>query len=142
MKRAIYLLFAFTSRNLSAQGDDVEILTKLNQDWLRSIVEKDTTTLGRILARDFVLVAPNGKKMTRRDNLENLFKQDVASIHIDSVRVRILTLNSGVITAYTTFVFNNDGKSATGQNCYQDIYLKRNGKWVAVSAHVTLLNLK
>jgi hypothetical protein len=28
----------------------------------------------------------------------------------------------------------------TGRNCYQDIYVKRKGKWMAVMAHVTLLS--
>lgn len=28
-----------------------------------------------------------------------------------------------------------DGKDMTGENRYQDVYVKRNGKWSAVAAH-------
>jgi hypothetical protein len=30
----------------------------------------------------------------------------------------------------------------TGQNCYQDVYVKRKGNCLAVAAHVTLLSMK
>jgi hypothetical protein len=35
-----------------------------------------------------------------------------------------------------------DGKDITGKNCYQDVYIKRKGRWVAIAAHVTLLGME
>jgi hypothetical protein len=29
----------------------------------------------------------------------------------------------------------------TGKNCYQDVYMKRNGQWLVVFAHVTSLGM-
>jgi uncharacterized protein (TIGR02246 family) len=137
---AVLLLAIF--QNAFSQHNDIKELTKLNQDWLNSYSTKDTATLAKIFADDFVLVSPKGVKMTKHDIISNLDKQETVSINIDSIDVRLLTKEVGLITAYTTFVLKIDGEDMTGQNCYQDLYIKRKNKWVAVAAHVTLLNIK
>ena len=98
--------------------------------------------MGRILADDFILIGTNGARLTRKDNLLNLVSPNIAitSVNIDSVEVRLLTPVVGVMTAWTSFTLTLDGKKMSGKNCYQDIYMKRENKWVAVAAHVTLLN--
>ena len=135
-------MFATIFQNAFSQNKDIEELTKLNQDWLNSYPKKDTSTLAKIFADDFVLISPKGVKMTKHDIIRNLDKQETASITIDSIDVRLLTNEVGLLTAYTTFVLKIDGKDMTGQNCYQDVYIKRKDKWFAVAAHVTLLNMK
>ena len=125
-----------------SQKKDIEALTKLNQDWLNSYPKKDTATLAKIFADDFILISPKGVKMTKRDIIANLDKQETVSVGIDSLDIRLLTKKAGIITVYTTFVLKIDGKEITGKNCYQDVYVKRKGKWLAVAAHVTLLSVK
>jgi uncharacterized protein (TIGR02246 family) len=144
MKKETMVIFVLTliCQTVFAQSSDIEIITNLNKDWLDSYINKDTATLNRIFAPDFVLISHTGNKMTKDAIIENLDEQETVSIHVDSIDVKLLTGNVGVVTAYTTFVLYVDGKEMTGQNCYQDIYVKRKGKWVAVTAHVTLLNLK
>jgi len=136
------LLLAMICQNAFSQNKDVEELTKLNKDWLNSYSTKDKATLARIFAEDFVLISPKGTKMTKQDIINNLDKQETVSMAVDSIDVRLLTNDVGLITAYTTFILKIEGKDVTGQNCYQDVYLKRNGQWFAVAAHVTLLNMK
>lgn len=138
----VILLLTFICQTVFAQSKDIEIISNLNKDWLASYVSKDTATLNRIFAPDFVLISPTGSKMTKQSIINNLSKQETVSVTIDSVDVKLLTADVGVVTAYTTFVLKIDGKETTGQNCYQDVYVKRKRKWVAVTAHVTLLNLK
>lgn len=125
-----------------SQNKDVEALTKLNTDWLASYSTKDTATLEKIFADDFVLISPIGSKMTKNDILTNVGRQETVSIKVDSIDVRLLAKDVGLITAYTTFVLKVEGKEVTGRNCYQDVYVKRKNKWQAVAAHVTLLNAK
>jgi hypothetical protein len=79
--------------------------------------------------------------MTKHDIISNLDKQETVSIRIDSVEVKLLTADVGLITAYTTFVLKIEDKDVTGKNCYQDVYVKRKGKWLAVAAHVTLISM-
>src|SRR5258706_13066528 len=145
MKSVLLLgaLVIFFSFNSLGQGQDIETIKKLNEDFLNSIVKRDSSMLSKVLADDFILIAPNGSKLNKNDNLLNLRSPNVEvnSVNIDSVEVRLITPDVGILTAWTTFVMKIDGKSSTGKNCYQDIYMKRKNKWVAVSAHVTLLSI-
>jgi uncharacterized protein (TIGR02246 family) len=136
------ILLAIIFQNAFSQNKDVEELTRLNQDWLNSYQKKDAATLNKIFAEDFILISPKGAKMTKRDIIDNLDKQETVSVNIDSIAVKLLTTDVGLITAYTTFVLRVGDKEMTGQNCYQDVYIKRKNKWFAVAAHVTLLNMK
>jgi hypothetical protein len=142
IRQSLSVLFLLIIQNVFAQNKDIIELTKLNHDWLQSYITKDSTTLNNIFADDFVLISPNGSKMTKSDNMSNLGKQETVSVNIDSIDAKLLTENTGLITAYTTFVLKIDGKEVTGRNCYQDVYVKRKGRWMAVAAHVTLLNMK
>lgn len=138
----ILLLFTVIFKNAFTQTKDVEAIKKLNQDWLHCYLTKDSTTLAGIFANDFILIAPNGKQMTKRDIIGGLHRQETVSIDTDSIQVRMLTAEVGLVTAYITFVLKQEGKEMTGQNCYQDVYIKRKNQWFAIAAHVTLLSMK
>ena len=127
---AVLTLFSQTAFSQRADTD-IETLKSLNKNWINSYPTKDTTTLNKILADDFVLINHKGTKLTKKDIINNIHKQETVSAKIDSVDVKLLAEDVGVMTAYTTFVLKSDGQEMAGQNCYQDIYVRRNGKWVA-----------
>ena|SRR5215469_10813130 len=141
MKILLSVLSMLLFQNAFSQNKDVDELKKLNQDWIHSLLKKDTTTLSNILADDFILISPNGNRMTKKDNLDNLKMLEVISDNLDSVDVRLLSNDVGVVTAYTTFVLNVNNKHVSGRNCYQDVFVRRKGRWLAVAAHVTLLSM-
>jgi uncharacterized protein (TIGR02246 family) len=142
MKIIFSFLLMCVLQNTFSQNKDVEEIKKLNYDWMNCYVTKDNVTYSKIFADDFLLISPGGKKFTKKDILGNLSKQEITSTHIDSVDVRLLTNDVGILTAYATFVAKDGGKNVTGRTCYQDIYIKRKGRWLAVSAHVTSLDAK
>jgi ketosteroid isomerase-like protein len=127
-----------------SQNSEAEVLKNMNQDWLNSILNRDTATLGKILADDFVMITPFGTRNSKIDNLETLLSKNVTvtSIHIDSLDVQILSADVGVVTAWTSFVIRDGSKETRGKNSYQDVYVRRRGKWVAVTAHVTLISMQ
>jgi uncharacterized protein (TIGR02246 family) len=137
---ALTVFFCFDCRG---QNGDVDEIKKLNKDWLNSFPTRDSATLDKILADDFVLIGANGSRQTKKDNLRNLVSPGIEfkSVKIDSVDVRLLTPDVAVLTAWTSFIFKTDGKEMNGSNCYQDVYMKREDRWWAVSAHVTLLGM-
>jgi uncharacterized protein (TIGR02246 family) len=140
----IKFLFSFllmsVLQNAFSQNKDVEEIKKLNYNWINCYVTKDSVTYSKIFADDFLLISPGGKKFTKKQTVANLKSQQITSTHIDSVNVRLLTNDVGILTGYITFVAKDGGKNVTGRTCYQDIYIKRKGRWFAVSAHVTSLN--
>jgi ketosteroid isomerase-like protein len=144
MNRIVLIVFvlSFTNPWNTFGQSDVDTIKKLNLKWVNSYVTKDKATLDAIFADDFVLINPKGIKTTKQDNLTRLSGQETLSVNVDSVDVRLVSKDVGVLTAYITFVMNSEGKKMTGRNCYQDVYVKRKSRWYAVSAHVTLLSLE
>jgi uncharacterized protein (TIGR02246 family) len=140
MKKIILsILSLFVLLHAFSQNKDVEEIKKLNSDWLNLSVTKDTAAFSKIFAEDFVLINPAGKKVTKQEGVRNILHQDLKSVTIDSLDVKILTKDVGLITCYITFMAMDNGKETTGRTCYQDAYIKRNGRWFAVAAHVTFL---
>ncbi len=136
----ISLFLILFSNHLSGQNNDIETLKKLNRDFLNSIVNRDTSTLSKILADDFLLINPGGMKRNKADNLSlALISNQKISVDIDSVEVRMLSVDVGLVTAWTNNKVEADNKETRFKICYQDIYMKRRNKWVAVAAHVSLL---
>lgn len=125
---------------------DIETIKKLNEAWIHSYPGKDTATLARIFADDIILINPAGTKMGKRAMLANLASssggQQITSTHVDSVDVQLLSDDIGLVFAKASFVSIADGKPSTGQTGYLDVYQKRNGRWVAIAAHVTYLGSK
>jgi ketosteroid isomerase-like protein len=142
MKALIYLTVLLTlfSIRSSGQNSDIETLKKLNRDFLNSIVNRDTATLSKILADDFILINPSGIKRNKADNLSGaMVSNQKISVDIDSVEVRMLTGEVGLVTAWTNNKISADNKETKFKICYQDVYMKRRNKWVAVAAHVSLI---
>jgi hypothetical protein len=61
------------------------------------------------------------------------------SVDIDSVEVRLLSGEVGLVTAWTNNVIITEKDKTTFKISYQDVYMKRKNRWVAVAAHVSLL---
>jgi hypothetical protein len=145
MKAFMFLtaLLIFFSIRSSGQNPDIEMLKKLNRDFLNSIVNRDTATLSKILADDFILINPGGIKRNKTDNLFSaLASNQKISVDIDSVEVRLLSGEVGLVSAWTNNVIITEKDKTTFKICYQDVYMKRRNKWVAVAAHVSLLGTK
>ncbi len=145
MSKILFCIFLLNvSQNIIAQSTDIDILKKLNQDFGNSIVKKDTATLSKILSEDFLMVNPSGNKLTKKDNISMVASSTIkfTSLTIDSVEIRIITPNVGIVSCWQTFKYMIDGKEMTGKNCYQDVYLKKEKIWQAVSAQVTPLITK
>lgn len=126
-----------------AQVDDSAVIKQMNTQWLQSYPKRDTAALSRILANDFIMISPTGKKLSKADILQNVLTPDqqIINVSIDSTDLQIVN-NVGLLTAYTSFVLKDKEKILKGKNCYSDVYIKRKGTWVAINAHATLLELK
>ena len=96
----------------------------------------------QILADDFIMIAPNGNKLSRMNVINNVGLKDISvTASIDSASVRIFG-QTALVVAYTHFTFRTKDQVSQGSNCYSDLYIKRKGKWKAVAAHVTVLGMK
>jgi ketosteroid isomerase-like protein len=113
---------------------DHEILTALNRDYIDSVQHGDVRRFDEILAEDFLCSNPDGSLVDRRQFLAQTARPvTISGLAIDDVRIRILG-DVAIIHARTGYR-TADGEQHHGR--YTDVWVKRGGTWLAVSAHVT-----
>ncbi len=113
---------------------DVEILKALNRDYITSVQTSDVRRFGEILAEDFLCSNPDGSLVDRQAFLAQTARP-VAISHLEAHDVRLRIMGDvAIIHARTTYTMP-DGRAGAGR--YTDVWARRQGRWLAVSAHVT-----
>jgi ketosteroid isomerase-like protein len=119
----------------SAVNDaDIGILQKLNSDYIRSVQMSDVRRFDEILAKDFVNSNPDGSLVDRAGFLAQIARPvTISNLEARDVVIRVMG-DVAIIHARTTYT-KPDGQAASGR--YTDIWARRQGRWLAVAAHVT-----
>ncbi len=135
------LLLSTVSAN--AQDADYNALRNHNADWIQAYPEKDTAVIHRIAADDIVMITPTGTRLSKKELIRNVGKPatPITSATIDNVDISVKG-NIGIVVAQVEFTMVVNGKETTIKNNYMDIYEKRDGRWIAIAAHVTRLDGK
>ena len=114
--------------------DDLTILLELNRDYIRSVQTSDVKRFKEILADDFLCSLPDGALVDRESFLEQTaLPATISNLEVHDVNVRLMG-DFAIIHAQTTFT-TRDGRPGMGR--YTDVWARRDGRWLAVSAHVT-----
>jgi hypothetical protein len=109
-------------------------LQKLNDVYLRSVEKADVSRFKEILAEDFSCALSDGSFIDKTSFLELVAgTAAISNLVAHEVQVRLLG-DVALIHARTTFQMP-DGRP--GSSRYTDVWARRNGTWLAVSAHVT-----
>ena len=114
---------------------DLDTLTALNRDYFTSVQKGDVKRFEEILADDFMSSHPDGSLLDKAGFLK-LTAQPVTFSRLVAEDVRIRVLGDFAIIHGR---FNSrwaDGKQRRGR--YTDNWARRDGTWVAVSAHFHL----
>jgi ketosteroid isomerase-like protein len=113
---------------------DHEELEALNREYIRSVQEGDVRRFDEILAEDFLCSNPDGSLVDKRQFLEQTARPvTISGLVAEDVRIRIFG-DVAIIHARTAY------RTATGEKRngrYTDVWARRGGRWLAVSAHVT-----
>jgi ketosteroid isomerase-like protein len=113
---------------------DIETLSGLNRDYIHSVQHGDVGRFDQILAEDFLCSNPDGTLVDRRQFLEQTARPvTIGGLEAQEVKIRLLG-DVAIIHARTAY------RTAAGeprQGRYTDVWARREGAWLAVSAHVT-----
>jgi len=113
---------------------DLEVLEQLNRDYITSVQTSDVRRFDEILAEDFLCSNPDGSLVDRAAFLAQTARPvTISNLTAHDVRIRILG-DVAIIHARTSYTLP-DGRTASGR--YTDVWARRDGRWLAVSAHVT-----
>jgi ketosteroid isomerase-like protein len=115
-------------------ANDVDILRKLNQGFIRSVQMSDVRWFDENLADDFLNSNPDGSLVNRAGFLAQIARPvTIRNLEAEDVRIRLIG-EVAIIHARTTYT-KPDGQAAAGR--YTDIWARRQGRWLCVAAHVT-----
>ena len=113
---------------------DLDQLTALNRDYVASVQNCDVKRFDEILAPEFYCSNPDKSLVDRTAFLkQTAVPVTIRGLKEHDVKIRILG-DFAIIHAATSYV-TADGTEANGR--YTDCWAKQNGKWLAVSAHVS-----
>src|SRR5438552_6522281 len=113
---------------------DLQTLEQLNRDYISSVQNSDVRRFDEILAEDFLCSNPDGSLVDRAGFLVQTARPvTISNLEARDVKIRIMG-DVAIIHARTTYTMP-DGRAASGR--YTDVWARRNGRWLAVSAHVT-----
>ena len=115
-------------------SNDLDELTKLNKDYVDSVQNCDVKRFDEILAQDFYCSNPDKSLVDRAGFLkQTAVPVTIKNLAAHDVKIRILG-DFAIIHATTSYT-TPDGKEAHGR--YTDCCARQNGRWLAVSAHVS-----
>ena len=118
----------------TATVSDRDRLIALNRDYITSVQTMDVQRFDEILSDDFVCSNPDGSLVGRAAFLEQTARPiAISGLAARDVDVRLMG-DFAIIHARTTYNLP-DGRLGAGR--YTDIWARRNGRWLAVAAHVT-----
>ena len=113
---------------------DHDTLLALNRDYIRSVQTSDVRRFDEILAADFLCSNPDGSLVDRARFLDQTARPvAITNLEARDVVIRIMG-DVALIHARTTYT-RPDGGAGAGR--YTDVWARREGRWLAVSAHVT-----
>jgi ketosteroid isomerase-like protein len=117
---------------------DSALLLYIEQDWNDAEMKQDTAWFDRTLADDYTGVnSRTGARTTKADDMADIKKNTVESATLSEMDVHM----EGD-TAVVTGVTHNKGKDEKGVASdrrirFTDVWVKRDGKWLALSSHGT-----
>jgi ketosteroid isomerase-like protein len=118
----------------AAPSTDLTTLVQLNQDYIRSVQTSDVRRFREILAEDFLCSLPDGSLADCARFLElTALPVKISGLEAHDVNVRLLG-DVAIVHGRTTYK-TADGTPGSGR--YTDVWARRDGRWLAVSAHVT-----
>ncbi len=118
----------------TATQSDLDALTALNRDYIHSVQHGDVQRFDEILAEDFLCSNPDGSLVDRDQFLAQTARPvTISGLAVQDVKIRIFG-DVAIIHARTSYT-TADGEQRYGR--YTDVWARRSGKWLAVSAHVT-----
>jgi ketosteroid isomerase-like protein len=120
--------------NANVQSD-LDTLTALNRDYTASVQKGDVKRFETLLADDFMCSNPDGSLLDKAEFLKMAAKPvTISGLVAENVRVRLLGDFAIIHGRFNSC--SADGKQRRGR--YTDNWARRDGTWVAISAHFHL----
>jgi ketosteroid isomerase-like protein len=133
-----FLLWSCSSATAppSTSTGDEETIIALERQWAEAIVNKDVATLNEIIADDFTGTSWTGDTYSKTKAMTDIeFRVFVAeSLNLEDVKVSIFG-DTAVVTMIQVEKSKYENIDCSGRYGYSDVWVKRDGRWQAVSSY-------
>jgi ketosteroid isomerase-like protein len=127
------------SMALWAQTGNVEqTLIQMERDWAQALSKNDLAAQERIVAADWMVTSDEGQLMTKAqsDAATKSGATKYTEFAADDMNVRVFG-DTAVVTGRSTMKGLRYGRNISGQERFTDVFVRRGGRWQAVSTQVT-----
>ena len=122
------------TREPAANAADLDLLQKLNRDYIKAVQDSDVLRFEDILSADFVNSNPDGSLVDRHGFLAQIAAPaKISNLEASDVRIRVFG-DIAIVHGRTTYR-KADGQAAAGR--YTDVWSRQQDTWRCVAAHVT-----
>jgi hypothetical protein len=133
-------LYGQTFNQKYGSESDYKRLYYLNTQYINSWVHSDTATHNHLLwADDFVHQSGGTGLLFPKTQIGIVFGQprfrEIAYFYADEVQIRFISNDAALVFAKPPYLGINDKEESLSR--YNDVYVRRNGAWVCVSANIT-----
>ena len=120
----------------TAQADSDAVsqtLQAAEKAWLNAEKNHDTAAFEKIVADDWIAITPEGKRQTKGERAAEIKAAHTTSATMGDMKVRVFG-DAAVVTGTDDETSMEDGKQSTDHYVWTDVFVKRNGKWLAVAS--------
>jgi hypothetical protein len=117
-----------------------QILKQLENDWADALKTGDADKAAQIVADDWMGIGFDGSKATKQSLLADVKsgKDKTESVEFGPMDVKVLG-NIAVVQGSDTEKSVTNGKDTSGKWVWMDVFVKRDGKWVAVRSQSAMV---
>jgi len=124
-----------------AQSPSVsETVKQLEHDWVAAMKAGDTDKLGQILADDWVALGYGAPRQTKEPYLADVKSGASKLESFEFGPMDVMVLGSvAIVQGSDTEKSTANGKDSSGKYAWMDVFVKRDGKWVAVRSQSAMV---
>jgi ketosteroid isomerase-like protein len=115
-----------------------QTLQGVERAWLDAEKNHDAAAFEKLVADDWIAISPDGKTQTKAERAAQIKGGQIASATMGDMKVRVFG-DTAVVTGTDDEVSMTDGKKSSEHYVWTDVFVKRNGKWLAVASQTALV---
>ena len=117
-----------------------QAIEQLERDWASALTARDLDKVAQIVADDWTGINNDGSKATKQSLLAAVKagKDKTETIEVGPMEVKVLG-SVAVVQGSDIEKSVTEGKDTSGKWVWMDVFVKRQGKWVAIRSQSALL---
>jgi ketosteroid isomerase-like protein len=137
---ALIVSFAPPAKAQESQSDaaTTQTLEAMEQEWLNAEKNHDAAAFEKLVADDWIAINPDGRSQTKAERAAAVKTTHIDSATLGNMNVRVFG-ESAVVTGTDDETATENGKKTTIHYAWMDVFVKRNGQWLAVASQTALV---